>query len=110
MDDLFALGILIAIVAGIWWMMRPRYAFVVQIKNGHPVCRKGRVDSAFLRHVAEICQWSGVRYGKIYGTLQPSPRKQHAVFGRRTQIRLSFSSGFPVGCQQQLRNVSLIEQ
>ena len=110
MSELLTLGVIIAMTFVVWWMFRPRYAFVVQIRDGIPICRRGRANSVFLRHVAEICQWSGVRYGKIYGTLQPAFGRRVSVLGRRTRIRLSFSSDFPIGCQQQLRNLSLIEQ
>jgi hypothetical protein len=110
MGDLLTLGLFIAVGIGFWWMFRPRYAFVVQIQDGNPVCRRGRVNSVFLRHVAEICQWSGVRCGKIYGTLQPTRGRHATVMGRRARIRLSFSSGIPMGCRQQLRNLSQIEQ
>jgi hypothetical protein len=102
--------LLIATAVGIWWSARPKYSFVVQIVAGKPVCRRGKVTEAFLRDVAEVCEWSGVLTGSIYGTVVHMAGGRGFNTVQRTRVKLSFSSAIPEGCRQQLRNLSLVQQ
>jgi hypothetical protein len=81
------------ILWAIWWVIRPRAAFVVQIERGLPRAVQGTVTPAFLQEVREVCGRHGVQDGFVRGVA--SDRR----------IRLEFSAGMPATCQQQLRNL-----
>ena len=84
------------LVLGGWAMhaaIRPGGVFLVQVRNGVPRAVRGVVTSSFLRDVAEICERHRVRRAIIRGV----------AVGRR--IRLEFSSGMPIACRQQIRNL-----
>lgn len=108
MDQLFGILALIGIAVAVWWFFRPKYLFVIRIIDGKPVCKRGKTTEAFLHDVEDACRWSGVVSGTIYGILNSQAYGRGAHTKTRTQVKLAFSSGFPVGCQQQLRNLSLI--
>jgi hypothetical protein len=76
----------------IWSIVHAQYAFEIRIQGGRPRLRKGKVTSAFLGQVAEVCRESGVARGWIGGARR----------GRR--IALRFSHHFPPGPRQRLRN------
>ena|SRR5262245_59550644 len=76
----------------IWAVVQPRYVFKIHVEGGRPHVRKGKVTTAFLGLVAEVCRESGVARGWIGGV----------PHGRR--IALRFSRHFPPGPQQRLRN------
>ena len=82
-----------ALVAAVWCAATHRSAFVVRIVDGRPEAVRGKVTSAFLGEIADVCRRHAVASGTIRGVV------------RQGRIALSFSRGFPAGCQQQLRNV-----
>lgn len=83
----------VALVAwGIWTVAQSRYAFVIRIENGRPSVRKGKVTRGFLGVVSEVCRDDGVPRGWIGGV----------PHGNRVALR--FSTHFPPGTQQRLRN------
>ena len=109
MSVLLDLVVFVAIAACVWWVLKPRYAFVLRIVKGKPIVRDGRVTDAFLRDVTEVCEWSGVASGSIYGTLVTFPCESGCRMQQQTRIRLYFTSGFPYECRQRLRNLSLVQ-
>ena len=108
MEQLLGILAFIAIAVVAWWVFRPRYQFVIAMIDGKPVCKKGKTTDAFLREVEDACRWSGVVSGTIYGILSSRAIGTRSRAQKRKHIKLAFSSGFPVGCRQQLRNLSLI--
>lgn len=95
MELLFNVAILAvvgAIIWGLWNASRGRRVFVVKVNRGEAVAVSGKVTPAFLREVREIAALNGVAKGRVAG-LVAGPR-----------IRLEFSSHFPAGSRQQLRN------
>ena len=86
------LAVIGTIVWGLWNASRGRRVFVVKVKRGEAVTVAGKVTPAFLREVREIAVLNGVARGRVAG-LAAGPR-----------IRLEFSSQFPAGSRQQLRN------
>ncbi len=110
MSSLSNLILLLAVALAGWWWLRPRYVFIVHINAGKPHCRRGKVTEAFLRDVEDVCRSSGVTEGSIYGTFVTFSSTRGDRVKQKMRIKLSFSSGFPPGCQQQLRNLSLIQQ
>jgi hypothetical protein len=77
----------------VWSLLKPRYVFEIQVKEGRAAVRRGKVTSVFLEHVALACRESGIVRGWIGG-----------VWHKR-RVALRFSRHFPPGLQQRLRNV-----
>lgn len=96
MDNFLPAIVMIAIIVGGWYLLRPRVVFVIRYRGGKPKVVRGRVTESALRAIDEICRQSDVQLGSI--TALP--------IGKR-QIRLKFTGRIPPGCQQQLRNMAL---
>ncbi len=96
MDNILPAIILIAIIVGGWYLLRPRVVFMIRYRGGKPRVVRGRLTESALRAIDDICQQSDVQLGSI--TALP--------IGNR-QIRLKFTGNIPSGCQQQLRNMAL---
>jgi hypothetical protein len=96
MDNILPAIVLIAIIMGAWYLLRPPVVFVIRYRGGKPRVVRGRLTESALRAIDDICQQSGVQLGSI--TALP--------MGKR-QIRLKFTGNIPPGCQQQLRNMAL---
>src|SRR4051794_33133149 len=77
----------------IWSLFPPRYVFEIQIREGRPRIRKGKVTPAFLAQVADVCREGGISKGRIAGV----------KCGKR--IAVQFSKTIPPGLQQRLRNL-----
>jgi hypothetical protein len=87
--------VLVALVIGaVWWMLQPRYVFVVRIAGGVPRATRGKVTAAFLQQIGQACAEHKVSRGWIGGVLR----------GRRG-VALAFSRGMPPPCRQRLRNL-----
>jgi Protein of unknown function (DUF3634) len=85
------------VVAGFWFVLQPRYAFVIRIEGGAPRITRGKVTPAFARAVAQVCAELGVQRGWVGGVYR----------GRR--IALAFSRGMARQCRQRLRNAWLVQ-
>lgn len=96
MDNILPAIVLIAIIVGGWYLLRPPVVFVIRYRGGKPRVVRGRLTESSLRAIDDICQQSGVQLGSI--TALP--------MGNR-QFRLKFTGNVPPGCQQQLRNMAL---
>jgi Protein of unknown function (DUF3634) len=82
-----------AVAVAVWWAATQRSAFVVRLVDGSPRAVRGKVTSAFLGEIGDVCRRHAVASGTIRGVV------------RQGRIALSFSGSFPPGCRQQLRNV-----
>ena len=76
----------------------PRPAFVVELKDGKAVCRRGKVHSRFLRSCEEIAADCAIRDGKIQG------------IRRGRGISLAFSRALPESSHQRFRNAWNLER
>ena len=85
------------VVGVVWYLLRPRPAFVIRIRGGVAKVVRGKTTASILNAVADVCGQSGVTSGTIRGL----------THGKR--IRLECSSNISTGCQQQLRNMLLAE-
>lgn len=86
--------VIIALVAGIfWWVLQPRYLFVVTIENGIPRVTRGKVTVAFLQQLGQACAEMGLSHGWIGGVY------------RGRYITLVFSRSIPSHLQQRFRNL-----
>jgi hypothetical protein len=90
MIQVLAIGFAACVVWAIF--LHPSCVLEIRIAGGEPSIRKGKVTAAFLGRVGVVCRESGVARGWIRGVPQ----------GRRVALR--FSSNFPPGAQQRLRN------
>jgi hypothetical protein len=72
--------------------LQARYAFEIRVSRGRALLRKGKVTTAFVGMVTELCREHGVAKGWIRG--RPWDRR----------IALKFSRHFPPGLRQRLRN------
>lgn len=93
MEWIGKLVFLVLVAAALWWAMQPRYAFLICIAGGVPRVTRGKVTSAFLQQVGEVCAEEGLSRGWVGGV----PR------GR--QMALVFSRSIPPPCRQRLRNL-----
>ena len=96
MDNLIAILLLIAILIGAWYLLRPPVVFVIRYRGGKPRVTRGRVSESTLRAIDDICQQDQVQSATI--TAIPTGKRQ---------FRLKFSGKISPGCQQQLRNMVL---
>lgn len=93
LEQLIVLFVLVALGWLLWLAAQPRPLFVIEIRNGIPHLKKGKVTDSFLNGIAEVCRLSGTQSGTIKAYRQ----------NQRTRIQCSSSISF--GCQQQLRNM-----
>ncbi len=94
MPELITGFALIGIVGWIAWTMTAgRTVFVVRVKAGQATAQRGRTTPAFLAEVTKLSGDAEVQRGQVWGVRYPDGR-----------IGLRFSSSFPLGSQQQLRN------
>lgn len=91
-EAFFAVVMLTVIGGIVWSALRPRYEFVLRIRDGQVTPVRGKVTAAFLEVATEIVRENGVERGWIAG-------ERH---GKR--VRLAVSHGFPAGPAQRLRN------
>jgi hypothetical protein len=87
------LAILAAVAWVIWRIVQPRALFVLELVDGTPRTKSGKVTAALLSELAGLCREQGVTRGRIRG-----------VSRRGGRIALQFSREFPAGLQQQIRN------
>jgi hypothetical protein len=90
---LLELAVTALLLWGLWRALGPRPVFIVRIRDGQPHVTKGTVTQTFLREIADTCARHGVTSGVV------------RAVARDGRMVLAFSSGFPVPCQQQLRNL-----
>jgi hypothetical protein len=95
MDLITKLTLVALAVLGLWWLLQPRYAFLIQIAGGEARITRGKVTPAFRQQIVEACGQYGIASGWVGGTLR----------GKR--ITLAFSRNIPAGCQQRIRNAWL---
>lgn len=79
-------------------MFRSPVVFQIQYRNGIPRVTRGRVTEGLRAAIQEICHQNEIRKGTI--TALPN--------GKR--VRMTFSRDIPPGCQQQIRNLMLLDQ
>jgi len=77
----------------IWWLVQPRSLFVIELVDGAPRRKSGKITAAVLNELAGICRENGITRGRICG-----------VARRGGRIALLFSREFSPGLQQQIRN------
>ncbi len=70
-----------------------RRVFVVQIRNGVPFLKRGKVAQAFVVELIDVLSRHGIRKGAIYGVPKAG------------RVALGFSRAIPQGARQSLRNV-----
>lgn len=90
--DLFPYLVILIAAAAYWAVAKPWAAFVVRVRDGRPVARRGKVTESFLRVVEDVFREFGLRSGAVWGVRR----------GRR--IALGFSPGVPAAARQRLRN------
>jgi len=95
--QLFLMILLAAFIGWIIWSIsRPRYQFVVKVRDGVPDVLRGSVSRAFVQEIAEVSTRHGVRDCVVRG------------IAKGERIGLSFSETVPAACQQQLRNLWIL--
>ena len=87
------LALVALVLLALWTALRPRSAFVVSVERGVPRVIKGTVTREFRQQIGETCRRHGVHKFVIRGV------------ANRGRITLTFSSGIPAACRQQLRNL-----
>jgi hypothetical protein len=86
--------VLVVVAVAVSWKMTARQrVFVIQIRNGVPFLRRGKVSQAFVVELADVLSRHGVRRGSIYGVQKAG------------RVALGFSRGIPASARQSLRNV-----
>jgi hypothetical protein len=86
--------LVIALMAGaLWWLVQPRYVFLVRVRHGVPRLTRGKLTGVFLQELGQACAESTVRRGWIAGV------------HRGWRVRLEFSRSIPAPCRQRLRNL-----
>jgi Protein of unknown function (DUF3634) len=73
-------------------LSKPIAVFVVRVRDGMPEAIRGKVTPAFLATVRQVCRECGVSEGEVRGV------------ARGRDIALWFSTEFPTGSRQRLRN------
>lgn len=76
---------------------RPPVVFQIQYRKGVPRVARGRVTDAMRTAIYDICRQNEIQTGTI--TALPN--------GKR--VRMTFSRDIPSGCQQQIRNLMLLD-
>jgi hypothetical protein len=97
-DWLLRLLIVAAMALLLWWGLRPRYAFVIRVRNGRTRLSRGKATQRFMEEVGEICQQHDVTRGTIRGFLV------------RRRLLLAFSWNIPRPCRQRIRNIWLLHK
>jgi hypothetical protein len=93
MDRLLGRLLVVAVVAWVVWsILKSRYVFEIEIRDGTARIRKGKVTGAFLTSVTDACTETGLTRGWIGGVAQ----------GRRISLR--FSRHFSRALKQRVRN------
>jgi hypothetical protein len=97
METVGSLAVVALLAGAVWWVIQPRYAFMIRIEDGVPRLETGKVTAAFLQEVGQVCPEQGVSEGWIGGVQR----------GQRTS--LAFSRNIPLPCQQRLRNLWVLQ-
>jgi hypothetical protein len=92
MNGLTRVALLIGIAWLLWLAFQPRVAFVIRVLKGESHLDRGIAPPGLLNEINEVCQRERIDSGTIRG---------HIGSGG---ISLVFSSKFPEGARQQLRN------
>lgn len=82
-----ALGVLVVLA-----LLRPRFDFVVRIRDGKATVVKGKVEPGFVVDCERIARDNGVERGEIRGR------------SRGGDVSLVFSAGIPSRLHQRFRN------
>lgn len=93
MDTTVRIIVAMLVVGGIWLAIRPKYAFLVRIRDGVPHVVKGRLTATHVKDIADVLQSAEITRGWVAGTR------------RSLRTVLVFSSNIPKQCRQQLRNL-----
>jgi Protein of unknown function (DUF3634) len=93
MDNWLNLLVVAVIGVALYWLVQPRYVFVIRINNSGTRTVRGKVTVQFLQLVEETCGQHGVVRGWVGGVMQ------------RQRVALAFSHNIPAACRQRLRNV-----
>lgn len=93
LDIPIKLAIVAAVAWVIWKLVQPRAVFVIELTEGVPRTKTGKVTAAVLNDVGRLCRESGLSRGRIRG-----------VARRGGRMALLFSREFSPGLQQQIRN------
>ena len=93
MELLAKLVLVVLAVGAVWWLVQPRYTFVVRIDGGVPRVTNGQVTAAFLQELGRACGEFAVCRGWVGGVRR----------GGRTA--LAFSRNLPQPCRQRVRNL-----
>jgi hypothetical protein len=75
-----------------WFVARPPALFVVTVRDGLALAKRGKVTDAFLAAVVEVCREFDVSAAEVRGVAHSS------------RIALHFSSSLPEAARQRLRN------
>jgi Protein of unknown function (DUF3634) len=70
-----------------------RRVFVIQIRNGVPILKRGKLAQAFVVELADVLNRHRIRKGAIYGVPKAG------------RVSLRFSRTIPQAARQSLRNV-----
>src|SRR5262245_14314503 len=98
MNPYLALVLIVILATGLALVVaRPRYEFVVTVRQGEAHVVSGKVAVLFLQEVRDLCQRNHIKQGWFGGVRR----------GKR--VSLQFGGGFPSGCQQQLRNLWVMQ-
>ncbi len=93
--DYAVLALVVVSVAVVlsWQMTTRRRVFVIQIRNGVPFLKRGKVAHAFVVELADVLNRHDIRKGAIYGVPKTG------------RVALGFSRTIPASARQSLRNV-----
>jgi hypothetical protein len=86
----------IGCLALIWYLLQPRYQFVVRIRDGQARVTRGKVTEAFLEDIRDACRDVQLRAGWVGG------------IRRGKRIVLAFNRRMPLPLRQRLRNAWMI--
>ncbi len=79
-------------IALVWWLVRPHFAFVIEIERNRIERTRGDAERPFLMEVDDICREYQIRHGWV----------------RAIQVqgwtKLTFSGDIPPDCRQRIRN------
>ena len=93
LDIPIKLAVVAAVAWVIWKLVRPRALFVIDLVDGMPRTKSGKITAAVLNDLGGICRENEIKRGRIRG-----------VARRGGRIALQFSHEFSPGLQQQIRN------
>ena len=98
MELVFKITLVGLVAAAFLLALQRRYLFVVRVKDGRARIASGKLTSAFLEEIDQVCRDAGVTRGWIGGIRR----------GRR--VVLAFSYNIPSPCQQRLRNLWMLHR